>query len=496
MKKKVFALLLSMSLVIAAVFNGNTLVKADAASQGQAGEFNLKSAHYVTVTEGFDWGPAITKVILYMKTAVDSSTLTTESFSVTVERKYSGFDYATGAIAERDEMKERKVTEAYVSDKNGNKSTKGRYITLEMQVGPTLSEGSPFATVASSMNDYVDTTYIIKLNENAALKTADGKVITMNPTDKSGYKRNISLVADDFDSTGIYNKGDITLRYASYTPENASADKGSNPLIIWLHGAGEGGKDPTIALLGNKVVSLATEKIQSCFGETGAYVLVPQCETMWMDYDGKGTYNNSVPGSQQKSYYTVALKGLIDQFLRNHPEIDKNRIYIGGCSNGGFMTMKMIISYPDFFAAAFPICEAFDNSNITDADIDSIKDMPVWFVHSKDDPVVSIYEGSLDYATFSYTLKLDENGKPIPLNNFSNAAYNRLVAAGAQNVHYSLFDKVVDTTGLYFIPGTTKPYGYIGHFAWIYALNNECTDSIDGSTVTLFDWMAKQSKSD
>jgi len=37
---------------------------------------------------------------------------------------------------------------------------------------------------------------------------------------------------------------------------------------------------------------------------------------------------------------------------------DTNRIYIGGDSNGGYMTMLMIRDYPSYFAAAFPTCEA------------------------------------------------------------------------------------------------------------------------------------------
>ena len=45
--------------------------------------------------------------------------------------------------------------------------------------------------------------------------------------------------------------------------------------------------------------------------------------------------------------------------------IDTNRIYLGGDSNGGFMTMKMLIRNPGRYAAAFPVCEALDDSAIT-----------------------------------------------------------------------------------------------------------------------------------
>ena len=492
MKKRLFAALFSMLFVAVTILSGTS--PAQAANKNTDKTLNLAGVTYTTVTEGFDWGPAITKVILYMGTQIDSATLTKNTFSVSSRRIFSALDYATGKTTQQDVTKARTVTKAYVSTKTGKKSTGGKYITLEMQVGPTLSEGSPFAAGASGSSVYADTSYIIKLNDKTVLKTKAGKTITLQATDAAGYKGNSNVIADQFDRTGTYTDGKITLSYASYEPTGASKKNGSNPLIIWLHGAGEGGTDPTIALFGNKVVNLATDKIQSCFGETGAYVLVPQSPTMWMDYDGKGTYNNTVADSKGQSYYTKTLMGLIDEFVKNHPEIDTNRIYIGGCSNGGYMTINMITTYPDYFAAAYPICEAYDNANMTDAMVNSIKNLPIWIVAAKNDPVVQIFEGTLDYSTFTYTLKLDQAGKPIPLNNFSNAVYNRLVAAGAKNVHYSLFDNVVDTTGNYFKPGTKEAYEYIGHFSWIYALNNECTDKINGETVNLFDWLAAQSK--
>lgn len=265
-------------------------------------------------------------------------------------------------------------------------------------------------------------------------------------------------------------------------------------LIIWLHGAGEGGEDPTIVLLGNKVVNLSSQEIQQYFGATGAYVLVPQCKTMWMDYDGSARYNNEVSDSNGKSYYTEALKGLIDEFVGKISSIDKKRIYIGGCSNGGYMTMNMITSYSDYFAAAFPVCEAYSDSWLSDQAVNRIKNIPIWFTHAKTDETVPIFKGEVDNTTDRYKLTLNSKGKAIAINDYSNAAYQRLIKAGAKNVHYSLFDNVIDRTGSYFKAGTKEPYEYKGHWSWIYALNNQCTDIIDGKETSLFDWLGNQSK--
>lgn len=83
--------------------------------------------------------------------------------------------------------------------------------------------------------------------------------------------------------------------------------------------------------------------------------------------DGSGEY-----GRTGKSIYVEALKATIDEFIENNSGIDCNRIYIGEDSNGRFMTMRMIIDYPGFFAAAFPVCEALYDETISNADIENM----------------------------------------------------------------------------------------------------------------------------
>jgi len=460
--------------------------------------YNLTQVKYKTVTEGFDWGPAITKVVLNIGSMVESESLSKDTFVVSSVREYHAADLENYQMEEdlTVDTEERTITDVYSSDEDGMKDSEGTYITIEMEVGPDLTAGLPFYyNMLTNQNVYVDTSYIVKLVKEDELKTKDGKAVKMEETNKAGYEGTRNLIVEEFDLTGSYTKDDISLRYASFKPETASKEEGKNPLIIWLHGAGEGGEDPTIALYGNKVVNLATEKVQSYFKETGAYVLVPQCSTMWMDYDGTATYNNTIAGSYGKSYYTETLMGLIEEYVGSNPEIDKNRIYIGGCSNGGYMTLNLIINYPDYFAAAYPICEAYSVEWLSEEKINAIKKIPIWFTHAKTDGTVPIYEGTMDYDTLTYLFKLDEKGDKIPLDDFTNAIYNRLEKAGASNVHYTMWDNVIDTSGKYFKKGSdSEPYEYMGHFSWIYTLNNECKEEIEGKEVTLFEWLSKQSK--
>lgn len=174
----------------------------------------------------------------------------------------------------------RNVTAAYVSDANGNKAATGNYITLELEVGPDLSIGSPFNYnfFGSGHNEYVDTAYEVTLNKE--LKAADGSSVNFAA---NKFAADTTRICDDFDLDGKFSYNDekfgqINLTYASYTPEAAKNDGKKNALIIWLHGAGEGGTDPRVALVGNKVVNLATDTVQQYF-DGGAYVLAAQCPT-------------------------------------------------------------------------------------------------------------------------------------------------------------------------------------------------------------------------
>ena len=230
-------------------------------------------------------------------------------------------------------------------------------------------------------------------------------------------------------------------------------------MIIWLHGAGEGGwfdsQDPTVAILGNRVTALADAEIQTLMG--GTFVLAPQVPTMWMD-NGTGTYTKD-----GTTMYKTALVELIEQYLTYNPDVDRNRVYIGGCSNGGFMTMCAILTRPDLFAAAFPICQVYKPEWITDAQLKRIAHIPIWQIHAKNDSVVPF---DISYTT-----------------------HQKLIMAGGENIHYSWFETMVDSTGQW-IDKNNDPWEYDGHFAWVHVFNNLALAEIDGKTTSLFEWMA------
>lgn len=432
MLKKIMTTMMAVTLT----FSLNTGVLAK--------EAKTQPTSYRTVTEIEDWGAAIKKVIVDVGRPIPKGSVTTDTFNVHVVRSDSRLK--TPFLEEGD----RNVTKAYVSDKDGNPAVEtGKYVVLEMKIGPTVSLGSPlnYDWAGTQFNDWIDSKYTITQQKN--ILTSAGTISGLVVDTFAGGAREL---VDDF-TTGKATYENVSLTYASYDPVK---DKEKNPLVIWLHGGGEGGTDATIPLSANKAVSLSTDKIQSYFG--GAYVLAPQAPTFWMD-----GFTGRADGT---SKYEKALMALINDYVAKNPDVDPNRIYIGGASNGGYMTMLMVRDYPGYFAAAYPVCEGLNDILISDEDLQKMKETPIWFVTAKNDT----------------TLPPATNTVPT---------YNRLIQAGADNVHLTLFDDVHDTSGLYNNADGT-PYQYPGHWSWIYVYNNEATASINGQTTTLMEWMAAQ----
>ena len=390
---------------------------------------------YSKVIEVEDWGATITKVIVNMGQEV-SGEVSTDTFEVKVTRTDDRGETPLN------ESGERRVTSAYISDEAGNPAESGNYVTLEMAYGPSVSLGNAL-NYAESYNMWANCEYTITQEE------AIGDVEGVVATDCTGETR---VGIDDFNlSKATYD--DVEYSIADYKP----ADDGEkHPLIIWLHGGGEGGTDATIPLAANKSIAFASEEIQEQFG--GAYVLVPQCPTKWMQ-----GFTAEKDGT---SIYEEGLMEMIQDYVANN-NVDENRIYVGGCSNGGYMTMLLLRDYPEYFAAGYPVCEGLADTLVSDEDINTLKDQAIWFVLSQTDT-------TLDPVVYS-----------LP-------TYVRLKEAGAENVHMTFFDNVSDRTGLY-RQENDQPHEYDGHWSWTYVYNDQVSANINGEEVSLLSWMASQS---
>lgn len=411
---------------------------------------------------GDDWGPAVSKTIVTLDTEIDGSSLSAKNFTVTEKKEAT--DWSNGG-AKIESTATRTITGVYLSDAKGNKSgaSKGKIVTVEMYISP--SQGSPFR-------------YVLDTGFN---KWCEPYHLTVKGTAKSGGKdvtitsdQDIDLKDDDnwysepaksfnvsLTHTGTSGR---TLQYGEYRP---TADTKKNALVIWLHGAGEGQNvlnpdienDVYVDILGNEVTALAGSEFQSLMG--GAYVITPQAPTMWMDTDGQGHYGDG----SKLSYYHQDLWELIQDYVKDNSDIDTNRIIIGGCSNGGYMTMEMILNHPGYFYKAFPICEAFADSAITDAQIKALAESrtQVWMTWADADTTV------------------DPETHEIP-------TYKRFLDAHV-DVHKSEWAKVEDLTGR-FKNEDGSNYTYAGHWSWIYFDNNADTCDVCGENE--WTWLAEK----
>ena len=403
----------------------------------------IESGTYTLVVEGFDWGPAANKVILSFSEFQTKAIA--QDFSVDVKR-----NSPCGELDPKFGEGKRKILRAYVCDTYGNKAEKAKFVALEMEVGPDLELDRPIHHEENDKcqgNVWIDYQLLIR------------NVKTMRLWDSESDR--IMPLIDDFDLSGSYRYNDeLTLSYAYFEPEGINKEV---PLIIWLHGGGEGGFEPSIPLVANRAANYASPEIQKYFGK--AHVLVPQCPGAWMDNE-QGT----VTWGRENDMYNESLMGLIKHYVSKNPKIDKRRIYIGGCSNGGYMSLKLMLLYPNYFAAGYISALAYRSEFLSDHDINRLSKMPIWFIHSKDDQVT--------YA----------NETAIPV-------FKRLKDSGAANVHLSLFDHVVDVSGIY----GGDSYYYDGHWSWIYSHVNKSRLDFDGTPVmiknqevTIIEWLAFQ----
>ena len=96
------------------------------------------------------------------------------------------------------------------------------------------------------------------------------------PTTTSYQQAGIkNILVDDF----TCETSTSGLNYRYFSPVD---DDHANPLIIWLHGAGEGGSNNETQITGNQgAVAFASKDAQDIFG--GAYVVAPQSPDCWMD---------------------------------------------------------------------------------------------------------------------------------------------------------------------------------------------------------------------
>jgi predicted peptidase len=380
--------------------------------------------------EVLDGGEQVTSITLNTARLgrIDPASVTTGTFSVHAKAT-SPIPIAAGDLIFSEYDLDRQVSAARL-DRHGN-------IVLDLAYGEGQVGGGTLGYILSrARNVQLDLVYTITQNAPIALRNRRPITIT------SFVQGRLSNPEVDAFSYRISGSG---MKYRLYSPtrggSRSSTGHGKRPLVVWLHGGGEGASlpdnyyDNETTLRANRgALGFATPQAQRIF--SGAYVVAPQSTSYWLE-DGPR--------------FAPLIREIIGDLVRRYP-IDRERVYVVGCSNGGYMSLKMTTVYPDLLAASVPICAVVTSleeggpAMITDSELKQIT-TPTWLVTSKDDPTVP----------------------PEP-----NTVHAHELIPGSL---MTLYDHVI-----------WNGHQFNGHWSWIYVARND--PSIDGKHI--WQWMAQQ----
>ncbi|MFD6285252.1 PHB depolymerase family esterase [Streptomyces sp. NPDC060205] len=394
-----------------------------------AGDRRARSMRFTLNAQVLDGGEQVTSVTLDAARlgAIDPASLTTGTFTVHAKAT-SPIPIADGDAIFSEYDLDRTVT-AVRLDRRGD-------IVLDLSHAEGQTGGGTLGYIAGrGRNVMLDLAYTI--TQQAPFALLDHRSITVENFVQS---RRLSDPEVDAFSSHVSGSG---MKYRLYSPTGAhSSRKGRRPLIVWLHGGGEGASlpdyyDNETTLRANRgALGFATPEAQRIFG--GAYVLAPQSTSAWM---------------QDGPRFAPLIREIIGEVTRAH-RIDHDRIYVVGCSNGGYMSMKMTTVYPTLFAASVPICGVVGSFPpggaplIPDSELARIS-TPSWLVASRDD------------------LTVDPQ---------ANTVHAHELIPGSLA---TLYDHVV-----------WNGHQFSGHWSWIYVARND--PSIDGTHI--WQWMAAQQR--
>jgi predicted peptidase len=339
----------------------------------------VRTVHFTLNATVLDGGEQVTSLTLDTSDfgAIDPSSLTTSTFAVHLTSNLP-FDLPTGETLFKPYDKvERPVTKAHLE--HGG-------IVLDLL---TIDQTTPGNTLGYMVNAArnVMMKQVYTITQTAPLTLRKGGSLTL-----PGFTQG-KLVDPEVDVYS-YHKSADGMNYRLFSPSHDGRSdrwngRDKRPLIVWLHGGGEGGLlsahyyDNEPQLRANRgALGFSTSEAQKIFD--GAYVVAPQAESYWLE-NGPA--------------YSPRVRAMILDLVRRYP-IDPSRIYLAGCSNGGYLTMEMTSLYRDLFAAAVPICGVVKNFPnlgdvvLTNAQLKSIT-TPSWLVCAASDTTVPPVDNSI-----------------------------------------------------------------------------------------------------
>jgi predicted peptidase len=262
------------------------------------------------------------------------------------------------------------------------------------------------------------------------------------------HRENIKPVADAFLKFTYKDAATgAVMPYRLFVPANYDPRQ-RYPLVMFLHGGGEGGSDNEKQLSGSEGATVWAKPGEQA--KRPAFVLAPQAHDyvnpdpklpiggfgITRNREGERYMDEVLKPSADIKLAVAVLEKVMDDY-----SVDRSRIYVTGLSQGGFGTWNIGLLRPDLFAAMVPIAGGGDPEQMH-----KLVGMPVWAFHAEDDQVVPV--------------------------NYSRQSIAALRKAGGQAVYTEL------PSGTFFDPNE--------HWSWVYAYQDE----------SVREWLFKQHKKD
>ena len=188
-------------------------------------------------------------------------------------------------------------------------------------------------------------------------------IVLLMSTTASNVTAEEEIVARVFSSKTGATMPYRVLKPADYNPSE------KYPLVVCLHGAAGRGTDNKSRRV-EAFKALSSPDIQK---EYPSFLVTPQ--------NPKGVrWVSRLPDSRDR-YIDIVLE-ILDT-LQTEFSVDPSRIYITGQSQGGRGTWAAVLTKPNLFAAAVPICGRVDHSGAK-----KIAHMPIWVFHGGDDQAI------------------------------------------------------------------------------------------------------------
>ncbi|AOF53358.1 hypothetical protein AC062_1265 [Pasteurellaceae bacterium NI1060] len=242
---------------------------------------------------------------------------------------------------------------------------------------------------------------VYQIDQTGYIKLSNGKTLERNSVSLNTEKDHIkTLFIDDFSEQVVMFNENNSLKYRFYRPDLRGNKK--YPLTIFLHGSGQVGTDNLAHLVSNKG-AISTLQYEEGF------VLAPQYSTVFDPFDDKTKGQQGGIHWQTQNRANLVLK-MIDDVVQHNSAIDKDRIYLVGLSRGAEGVLNLLLKRPHFFAGALLASgrEAYTtewiDGNANKENLASIKNVPMWFFHSKEDRISPVKGSRINYEILHHQL--------------------------------------------------------------------------------------------